>query len=90
MFTVSVSYTDSAVNVTVRNTTAGTSGTASVTNASFVALKDVAGKVGFGGATNSSYTDLYFLMWQSEILHIQITVDGQSTMTRRDPGIRQP
>lgn len=60
MFTVSVSYTDSAVNVTVRNTTAGTSGTASVTNASFVALKDVAGKVGFGGATNSSYTDLYF------------------------------
>lgn len=31
-----------------------------MTNASFVALKDVAGKVGFGGATNSSYTDLYF------------------------------
>ena len=32
-----------------------------MTDASFVALKDVAGKVGFGGGSrNESYTDLYF------------------------------
>ncbi len=61
MFTVNVTYTESAVKVAVRNITAGTSGTGTVTDASFVALKDVAGKVGFGGGSrNESYTDLYF------------------------------
>jgi len=61
MFTVNVTYTESAVKVAVKNITAGTSGTGTVTDASFVALKDVAGKVGFGGGSrNESYTDLYF------------------------------
>ena len=61
MFTVNVTYTESAVKVAVKNITAGTSGTGTVTDASFVALKDVAGKVGFrGGSRTESYTDLYF------------------------------
>lgn len=61
MFTVAVSYTESAVNVVVENSTAGTNGSASLTAANFLALKDVAGKVGFGAGTYSTaYTDIYF------------------------------
>ena len=55
------SYTDQGLKLTVNNETSGKSGTAYANNADFLALKDVAGQIGFGAATyNTSYTDIYF------------------------------
>lgn len=55
------SYKDSGLELTVNNTTSGATGTATVTDASFLSLKGKEGKIGFGAGTYStSYTDIYF------------------------------
>lgn len=49
------------MSLTVENKTSGASGTATITDTNFVALKDQAGKIGFRAATyGTSYTDIYF------------------------------
>lgn len=54
-------YSESGLTISVNNTTSGESGTATVTDANFLSLKDQAGKIGFGAGTYStSYTDIYF------------------------------
>ncbi len=62
VFTVSCEYKDSGMEITVENSTTGVKGVGTVTDESFLALKDNAGKIGFGGATyqGTAFTDIYF------------------------------
>ena len=58
---VSGDYTDNGLVITVNNTTTGESGTATAADENFLALKDQAGKIGFGAGTyGTQYTDIYF------------------------------
>ena len=59
---ISGSYGEGGFAISVENKTAGTSGSTTATNENFLALKDTAGKVGFGAATYNSTdtTDIYF------------------------------
>lgn len=55
MAEIKLSYKDNGLEIGVNGTKA------TVTEANFVALKDVQGKVGVGGATfGDAYTDVYF------------------------------
>ncbi len=55
MAEIKLSYKDNGLEIDVNGTKA------TVTEANFVALKDVQGKVGVGGATfGDAYTDVYF------------------------------
>ena len=57
---VSGSYTDSGLTLTVENVTQGTRGTGTVTDSNFLALKDQAGKIGFGaGKYSDQKTEVY-------------------------------
>lgn len=59
---ISGTYGEGGFAISVENKTAGTSGSTTATNENFLALKDAAGKVGFGAATYNSTdtTDIYF------------------------------
>ena len=58
---ISGSYEADGLHISVKNTTAGTSGSAVADDATFLSLAEEAGQIGFGAATfGNEYTDIYF------------------------------
>lgn len=59
--TISTSYKDNGLNVTVENKTINKSGSAVVANEKFNELKTESGEIGFGAGTfGEAYTEIYF------------------------------
>lgn len=61
VLSISTSYKEDGLNITVENETTKQSGKAVVNNENVTALKTQSGKIGFGaGKYNEEYTDIYF------------------------------